>query len=242
MKKQHLLPLLAIPAILGLAACGGDDATTTDGGNGLVTPPASTGVAGGVPYATELPPELIEGTPVPISLPNLEAALTAAPEFNVPEGTVLLSAGKPVTSSDDFPLIGTLDLVTDGEKDAGEGYYVELEEGPQWIQIDLEQEATIHAIHVWHYHSQRRAYKGVIAQISNDPEFQEGVTTVFNNDFENVHGLGTGRDRPYVETRFGKIMDGRGTVGRYVRLYSAGNTSDDTNHYIEVEVHGIPAS
>jgi len=242
MKKKQLLPILAIPAILGLVACGdndkGDTASSPDNG----AEASSAGVVGGVPYITELPPELIEGTPVPIQLPNLEAPLTAAPEFNVPEGTVLLSAGKPVTSSDDFPLIGTLDLITDGEKDAGEGYYVELDEGPQWIQIDLEQEAAIHAVHVWHYHSQRRAYKGVVAQISNDPEFKDGVTTIFNNDFENSHGFGVGRDRPYVETRFGKIMDGRGTVGRYVRLYSAGNTSDDTNHYIEVEVHGIPAS
>ena len=240
MKTQHLLKILAIPAILGLASCGGDDNGTTDDastGNGAAT---TTGVTDGVAYTTELPPELIEGTPVPISLPNLEPAPTSAPEFQVPEGTELLSMGKPVTSSDDFPLIGSLDLVTDGEKDAGEGYYVELEEGPQWIQIDLEQEAAIHAIHVWHYHSQRRAYKGVVARISNDPEFEDGVTTVFNNDFENEHGFGRGSDRPYVETRFGKVMDGRGTVGRYVRLYSAGTTSDDTNHYIEVEVHGIP--
>jgi len=240
MKKQHLLTFLAIPAILGLASCGGDDNQTT-GADGAATPASSTGVAGGVPYETELPPELIEGTPVPISLPNLEPAPTSAPEFNVPEGTILLSAGKPVTSSDDYPLIGTLDFITDGEKNAGEGYYVELEDGKQWVQIDLEQEAAIYAVHVWHYHSQRRAYKGVVVQISNDPEFNEGVTTIFNNDFENVHGFGTGADRPYVETRFGKVMDGRGTVGRYVRLYSAGNTSDDTNHYIEVEVHGIPS-
>jgi hypothetical protein len=27
--------------------------------------------------------------------------------------------------------------------------------------------------------------------------------------------------------------------GQYVRLYSNGNTSNDLNHYIEVEVHGI---
>jgi len=240
MKKQHLLTLLTIPAILGLASCGGDDNKNT-GADASSTPASSTGVVGGVPYETELPPELIEGTPVPISLPNLEPAPTSAPEFSVPEGTILLSAGKPVTSSDDYPLIGTLDLITDGEKNAGEGYYVELEDGKQWVQVDLEEEAAIYAVHVWHYHSQRRAYKGVIVQISNDPEFNEGVTTIFNNDFENVHGLGTGADRPYVETRFGKVMDGRGTLGRYIRLYSAGNTSDDTNHYIEVEVHGIPA-
>ncbi len=243
MKAKHLIKLIAIPAIIGLAACGGEDteATATNGDAPAEASDYPAGDDDGVPYTTELPPELIEGTPVPINLPvEYEQAATRLPEFNVPEGTELLSYGKPVTSSDDFPLIGTLDLVTDGEKDAGEGYYVELEEGAQWIQIDLEQEAEIHVIHVWHYHSQRRAYKGVVAQISNDPEFEEGVTTVFNNDFENVHGFGVGPDRPYVETRYGKVIDGQGIVGRYVRLYSAGNTSDDTNHYIEIEVHGIP--
>jgi len=32
----------------------------------------------------------------------------------------------------------------------------------------------------------------------------------------------------------------KGTKGRYVRLHSQGNTSNDQNHYIEVEVYGIP--
>jgi len=194
----------------------------------------------GILLTTDLPPELIEGTPVPINVPRLVGVPTEPPTLTVPEETVLLSRGKPVTSSDDFPLIGTLDLITDGEKEAGEGYYVELESGLQWVQIDLEQSAEIHAIWVWHYHSQRRAYHDVVIQISDDPEFKQGVTTVFNNDFDNSSGLGIGRDNPYIESRFGLLVDARGTNGRYVRLYSNGNTSDDANHYIEVEVFGIP--
>ncbi|MFU8894211.1 MAG: hypothetical protein ACNA8L_11345 [Luteolibacter sp.] len=195
--------------------------------------------ASGIFLTTDLPPELIEGTPVPIHVPRLLGVPAEAPTIQVPEGTVLLSRGKPVTSSDAFPLIGTLDLVTDGEKDAGEGYYVELEEGLQWIQIDLEKPAEIHAIWVWHFHSQRRAYHDVVIQISDDPEFKQGVTTIFNNDFDNSSGLGRGNDHPYIESRFGLLVDGRGSPGRYIRLYSNGNTSDDTNHYIEVEVFGI---
>ena len=31
-----------------------------------------------------------------------------------------------------------------------------------------------------------------------------------------------------------------GGSGRYLRLYSQGNTADDFNHYVEVEVYGIP--
>ena len=32
----------------------------------------------------------------------------------------------------------------------------------------------------------------------------------------------------------------RGAKGRYIRLYSNGNTANDMNHYVEVEVYGIP--
>ena len=208
---------------------------------------AALAQASGIPLHTALPPELIEGTPKPIKLPNpgqaptVVPAPTKAPEFLVPAGTELLSKGKKVTGSDSNPIIGTLDLITDGDKDAGEGYFVELLDGLQWVQIDLEKSATIHAIWLWHFHSQRRAYHDVIARISDDPEFKAGTfTTVFNNDYDNSSKLGKGTDNPYVETRFGKIIDAKGTKGRYVRLYSAGNTSNEMNHYIEVEVFGIP--
>ena len=163
---------------------------------------------------------------------------TKAPEFLVPEGTTLLSKGKPVTSSDDAPLIGDLELITDGDKEAGEGYYVELLDNLQWVQIDLEAASTVNAVWVWHFHSQKRAYHDVIVQISDDPEFKEGVTTVFNNDYDDSAQMGKGADRPYVESRFGMVIDGKGTKGRYVRLYSNGNTSNEMNHYIEVEVYG----
>jgi hypothetical protein len=194
--------------------------------------------AGDVPLKTELPPELIEGTPKPINVPNLEQAPTKAPEMMVPEGTVLLSKDKKVTSNDDLPIIGDLKLITDGDKLAGEGYYVELKEGLVWVQIDLEKSAAISAIWVWHFHSQKRAYHDVIVQVSDDPEFKTGVTTVFNNDFDDSSKMGKGNDKPYVETRFGKLIDAKGAKGRYVRLYSNGNTSNQMNHYIEVEVFG----
>jgi hypothetical protein len=192
-----------------------------------------------IPLQTELPPLLIEGTPVPIRLSNYIPAPDRAPEFYVPEGTVLLSRGKPVTSSDDKPIIGALDLITDGDKDAGEGYFVELLDGLQWVQIDMEKSASINAIWLWHFHSQRRAYLDVIIQISDDSQFKTGVTTIYNNDYDNSAGFGKGNDLPYVDTHYGMIADGKGTKGRYVRLYSKGNTANEMNHYIEVEVFGI---
>ena len=194
-----------------------------------------------IPLTTTIPPEKIEGTPIEIKVPNLKPAASKAPQIQVPAGTSLLSKGKPVTASDDFPIIGDLPYITDGEKEAGEGYFLELANGLQWVQIDLEQEASIQALWVWHYHSQRRAYHDVVIQISNDPAFATGVTTVFNNDFDNSSSLGTGSDAPYIETQYGLLVPVAGVKGRYVRLYSQGNTSNDMNHYIEVEVFGTPA-
>jgi hypothetical protein len=81
----------------------------------------------------------------------------------------------------------------------------------------------------------------VVVQISNDPAFATGVTTVFNNDYDNSSTLGKGSDAPYIETPYGLLIPVKGIKGRYVRLYSQGNTSNDLNHYIEVEVYGIPA-
>jgi hypothetical protein len=193
------------------------------------------------PLVTEIPPEVIEGTPMPIDVPNLLPAPKEAPKLNVPEGTVLLSRGKPVTASDDFPVLGEIAQITDGEKEGGEGYFVELMSGPQWVQIDLGQTSSIAAVWVWHFHSQLRAYHDVVVQISDDPEFQQNVTTIFNNDYDNSSALGKGSDRPYVDSRFGLLVDGRGAKGRFVRLWSNGNTSGDANHYIEVEVFGTPA-
>ncbi len=237
MKPKLILPALCALSALALTSCGEKSAAPADGA-APAAPAASGGTVGGVPLVSELPPELIEGTPKPMNVPNLVQPPSKAPEFLVPEGTTLLSKGKPVTSSDDNPIIGDLTLITDGDKQAGEGYFVELLDGLQWVQIDLEKTAEVAAVWVWHFHSQKRAYNDVIVQISDDAEFKTGVTTVYNNDFDDSSKMGKGADFPYVESRFGLIVDGKGSKGRYVRLYSSGNTSNDMNHYIEVEVHG----
>ena len=242
MKNKLILPALCAVSALAFTSCGKKTESTADASGAAAAPAAAaaapTGTPGGVALETELPPELIEGTPKPMNVPNLVQAPTAAPKFLVPEGTELLSKGKTATSSDDNPIIGDLTLITDGDKEAGEGYFVELLDGLQWVQIDLEKSATVSAVWLWHFHSQKRAYNDVIVQISDDPEFKVGVTTVYNNDYDDSAKMGKGSDNPYVESRFGLIVDGKGSKGRYVRLYSNGNTSNEMNHYIEVEVFG----
>ncbi len=238
MKHKLIVPTLCAFSALIFSGCGDKSDTKSASSDASDAPASSGGTPGGVPLKTELPPELIEGTPKPINVPNLVQAPVKAPEFLVPEGTELLSKGKKVTSSDSDPIIGSLALVTDGDKDAGEGYFVELLDGPQWVQIDLEKSAAVSAIWLWHFHSQKRAYHDVIIQVSDDAEFKTGVTTVFNNDYDDSSKMGKGADRPYVETRFGLLADAKGAKGRYVRLHSNGNTSNEMNHYIEVEVFG----
>ncbi|HLP76171.1 MAG TPA: discoidin domain-containing protein [Candidatus Paceibacterota bacterium] len=196
-----------------------------------------------VPLKTELPKPLFVGTPVPVKLPNLEAPRQGKrPEFLVPAGTTNLAAGKKVTSSDNEPTIGTLDLVTDGDKAGDEGSWVELGPGKQWVQIDLEKSSDIYAVLTWHYHSQARVYLDVVVQVSDDPKFEKDVKTIFNADYQNELGLGVGKDLAYIESYEGKLIDAKGVKGRYVRLYSKGNTTNKLNHYIEVEVFGKPAA
>src|SRR5262245_29981876 len=195
-----------------------------------------------VPLKTELPKPMFVGTPVPVKIPNLEPARQGKrPDFMVPEGTTNVARGKKVTASDNEPVIGTLDLITDGDKDGDEGAWVELGPGKQWVQIDLGQSMNIYAVLVWHYHSQLRVYHSVVVQISDDPKFEKDVTTVFNNDYANALGLGAGKDYAYWENYEGKLIDAKGVKGRFVRLHSNGNTSNKLNHYIEVEVFGKAA-
>ena len=190
----------------------------------------------------QLPKPMFVGTPKNIRTPNLET-VTGKPRgpFMVPAGTVLLSAGKPVAASDKEPVIGDIAYVTDGKKSGEDGYYVELGPMLQWVQIDLGKSQELQAVVAWHYHSQARVYRDVVVQVSDDKDFIGGVTTVFNNDHDNTTGLGAGKDKEYIETFDGKLFDPKGVKARYVRLYSGGNTSNDMNHYVEVEVYGLPA-
>ena len=200
---------------------------------------AATASAANAPLKVEVPKPLFAGTPRPISLANLEPANTKRADIMVAPDVKLLSKGKKVTSSDSLPVIGELSFITDGDKTGIDGAYVELGPNTQWVQVDLGSSAKIAAVAVWHFHSQARVYHDVVIQISDDAEFKKGVTTIFNTDDDNSSKLGKGADKSYVETNNGRVVDAKNASGRYVRLYSNGNTSDELNHYCEVEVFGV---
>jgi hypothetical protein len=194
---------------------------------------------------TEIPEEVLVGTPpevLSLLFPGLEKPPEEVPQFLVPKGTANVALRKKVTSSDTRPLLGKLEFVTDGKKAGTETNYVELAPLTQWVQIDLQRECTIYAVYLWHYFREGRSYHDVIIQVASDPKFNKNVRTIYSNDQDNSSKLGIGKDRPYIETNLGKLIDAKGAKGRYLRLYSRGNTANDCNHYVEVEVFGKPTS
>ena len=192
-----------------------------------------------VPIPIEVPKLGYVGTPMNFSrISNLEKTSTQARgPFLAPPGVTNVAEGKEVSSSEEYPLIGDLWMVTDGDATQVDGNYVELGPGKQWVQIDLESPNEIYAILIWHYH-QPRVYFDVIVQTADDQAFSKNVQTWFNNDTSNKLGLGAGNDKNYVDTYEGKLIDTKGVVSRYVRIYSAGNNTNDLNHFIEVQAFG----
>lgn len=197
------------------------------------------GKSGPSPLEIKLPQPMFVGTKEAIRVSNLRKLDQGdRPPFLAPAGTKNVALYKSVVSTDQEPIVGEIEMITDGDKEAADGSFVELGPMLQHVTIDLERQHELFAVVVWHYHKQPRAYLDVIVQTADDSDFITNVRTLFNNDTDNSAGLGVGTDMNYVETHKGELIDAKGTKARYVRLYSNGNSSDDLNHYIEVEAYG----
>jgi Na+-transporting NADH:ubiquinone oxidoreductase subunit NqrC len=193
------------------------------------------------PLAIEYPPKLFDP-------PNGPRA-----PIMVPEGVKNIALGRKVSvMDDDDPMDGEVKQITDGVKDAGDTTRVEfMAFGAMWIQFDLEAKHEIYGVLIWHEHQEKTTYNDVIVQVAADAEFTENVQTVFNNDRDNSAELGAGKDADIPESFEGMFVDAQKktlmglepAVGRYVRIYSGGNSADEnTNRYTEVEIYGKPAS
>ena len=244
--KIYFLILLAI-VLLFIPGCKKSPGPSSSGGTeqqGKADKAATVDKAQAelVPLDIKLPRPMFVGTPQNIQVPNLERPLgKPRPPFLAPVGTENVAFSKPVTGSDEEPIIGEIEMITDGDKEGADGSYVELGPFLQYVTIDLGAEYDIYAVLLWHFHKQGRVYLDVVVQVADDPDFTKNVRTLFNNDNDNSAGLGVGSDMHYVETAEGKLIDAKGVRARYVRLYSNGNSSNELNHYIEVEVFGKPA-
>ena len=198
--------------------------------------------SGFAPLDIKLPRAMFVGTEEDVRVTNLKKFTDRPrPPFLAPAGTKNVALGKPVSSSDEDPIVGKIEMITDGDKEGSDGSFVELAPMLQYVTIDLEAMHNIYAIVVWQYHQSQRVYFDVVVQVADDPDFITNVRTLFNNDIDNSAGLGVGKDMHYIGTNKGNLINAKGAKARYVRLYSSGNNNNDLNHYIEVEVYGKPA-
>lgn len=189
----------------------------------------------------KLPAPTLKGTPEDLPTGPMIEALSDKPRapFMIAKGVQNVALNKPVTSSVK-PFQGELSQITDGKKEAFDYDAVEMRKGTQWIQVDLGQTYAIQAVVMWHDHRYIQVMHDVIVQVSDDTEFKENVTTIFNNDVDNSSGLGVGTDREYFETHEGKIVDAKGVKGRYVRAYTNGSSLSALNCWQELEVYALP--
>lgn len=194
------------------------------------------------PLKLKLPTHTPKGTPEDLPAGSSIEPLSDKPPkpIDVPKGVTNVALGKPATSSVE-PFAGDLKQLTDGKKEPYDDEAIEMKKGTQWVQIDLGGEFEIHAIAVWHDHRYVQAFHDVIVQISDDPAFKTGVTTVYNNDTDNSSGQGVGTDREYFELEFGRQIAVKGVKGRYVRGYTKGSSLSALNCWQEFEVYGLPA-
>lgn len=194
-----------------------------------------------VPLVLKLPAHTTKGTPEDLPVgPHIEPVPKGPPPpIQVPPGVKNVAAGKPVTSSV-APYTGELTQITDGKREPYDEDVVEFKRGSHWVQVDLGDQFEIHAIAMWHDHRLLQAYHDVILQVSNDPEFKTGVTTLYNNDTDNSSKQGIGTDREYFELEYGRIVPVKGVKARYVRGYTKGSTLTAINCWQEIEVYALP--
>ena len=118
--------------------------------------------------------------------------------------------------------------------------YLNVESGFAWVVFDLGATYDLHTVKMWHYYPDQRIYKDLLIQVSDDPNFETGVTTVFNNDKDDSVGYGVGEDDEYAESKAGKEIRFNAT-GRYIRTSLNGSYKNGSSQLVEFEVYGTPA-
>ncbi|MGK0189438.1 MAG: hypothetical protein ACI9R3_005255 [Verrucomicrobiales bacterium] len=196
-------------------------------------------------WQVDFPPPVFVGTP-PATIPGLidpygNPIMGRAPQLSLrlpPDAQSNVALGKRVVSSAPLPFEGGLGSITDGIRSSDAT--VTLESGPQWVQLDLASTHEIYGVVVWHDYSMQIVASDVVVSVSDDPDFENGVTEIFNNSLRGIPEaeIKQGSDSPYVETNFGLVIEAHGVTGRYVRLYSNGSSQGPFNRYTEVETYG----
>lgn len=160
----------------------------------------------------------------PYPYPNLSST-------NILQGKLPTSGSTPIAFGRDY------NKATDGDKVTT--IWTETTKGqPSILTYDLGEVYNITDFNMWHYYGDNRQYHDVTVTVSNDPTYADSSTViVFNNDSDNSLGYGSGTDLEYAETQEGKLIKMPQPVqGRYVRFTINGNSVNDGNQIVELEV------
>jgi hypothetical protein len=199
----------------------------------------------------------------PFDLPPSEA-----PTLKLPSGSTNLAYGRSITTNFPDPIMGQLDMITDGNKGVltysdgrlryidADNCYVEFSPsihsmsgdeftklGPRFVQFDFQESNFFDAIWIWAGYRDHGydVVRKLVIQISQDPKFATNPTTVFNCDTDNSLGFGLGSDRPFASSRFGKLIRIKPTLGRYVRIWCNGSVMfPRETRLVEIEIYGRP--
>ncbi|WP_158289582.1 fibronectin type III domain-containing protein [Paenibacillus flagellatus] len=169
-------------------------------------------------------------------------------ETNVALGQATVSTNGVVTNA------ASLKLLVDGDRQTGGYALIDASTGPKWVQLDLGEPFAITKVNVLNDYNPTatRTGRDIIVQLSNDPTFANGVSTIFNNDTDNTAGQGAGTDSAYLEPTDGSgktIALSSPITARYVRSWANGHTRtadgsiQKVNTPVELEVYtAIPAT
>lgn len=115
----------------------------------------------------------------------------------------------------------------------------ESEKNSIYLEFDLLKSYKISDVKLWRYWQDARVYDGTVVVLSDDKDFSvERSHIIYNSDTANVHKLGTGHDRKYIETAKGKTFYPTKEVrARYARIYMYGNNLTNTSQIVEVKIN-----
>jgi hypothetical protein len=168
------------------------------------------------------------------------------------ETTINVARNKSASTNGTISAGGPISILTDGVTARDQYALISTSSGPKYVQVDLGQAYGIKKINIrndWGADSSAyRTGRDHIVQVSNDPTFATGVTTVFNNDADNSSGLGVGTDAEYQEPPdgSGKTITLSSTINaRYVRFWANGHVRvngqyNAVNTPVEMEVYADP--
>ena len=177
---------------------------------------------------------------------KLVPGVGAAKTVNFARGKDVIAAWKSddsnAANNNDMPVTKAVDGVKNTSQQYGE-FGSDNKAESSYLQVDLGAVENVTSINLVRYYQDGRIYPNTTIVLSEDKNFDENDTVVYNSDAENKNGFGAGKDQAYAETSAGKTFDVKaGTQARYVRVYMNGNKRSDgtgnTNHIVELEVMG----